>query len=128
MEPFKNNISPKLVSCFADHLEKHLTAFDRKQFESAIIGKLNNLELKERSQLIADHLHSALPKNHKTRYRILLDMLHPVEDADMGFATAAKFNIEPVAPFLMYHTVFQFIQFTLTGAALGFIYKEKNGT
>lgn len=42
----------------------------------------------------------------------------------MGFATAAKFNIDPVAPFLIYHTIFQFIQFSLTGAALGFIYRR----
>lgn len=42
----------------------------------------------------------------------------------MGFATAAKFNIEPVSLFLMYHTVFQAIQFILTGAALGFIYRR----
>lgn len=40
----------------------------------------------------------------------------------MGFATAAKIQIEPIAPFLMYHTVFQIIQFTLTGAALGLIF------
>ncbi len=43
----------------------------------------------------------------------------------MGFATAAKFNIEPVSQFLIYHTVFQAIQFTLTGAALGLIYGQK---
>lgn len=42
----------------------------------------------------------------------------------MGFATAAKFQIEPVSQFLMYHTVFQTIQFVLTGIALGFIFKQ----
>lgn len=42
----------------------------------------------------------------------------------MGFATAAKFQIEPVGPFLLYHTVFQAIQFTLTGVALGVIYRN----
>jgi hypothetical protein len=42
----------------------------------------------------------------------------------MGFATAAKFNIAPIGQFLLYHTVFQTIQFTLTGAALGFIYRN----
>lgn len=42
----------------------------------------------------------------------------------MGFATAAKFQIEPVSQFLIYHTIFQLIQFTLTGIALGFIYKK----
>jgi hypothetical protein len=42
----------------------------------------------------------------------------------MAFATAAKFEINPIMPFLMYHTVFQFIQFTLTGVALGLIYRR----
>lgn len=42
----------------------------------------------------------------------------------MGFATAAKFQIEPVSQFLIYHTIFQLIQFTLTGIALGIIYKK----
>ena len=41
----------------------------------------------------------------------------------MGFATAAKFRIEPISVFLLYHTVFQAIQFTLTGAALGLIFR-----
>ena len=42
----------------------------------------------------------------------------------MGFATAAKFEIEPVPIFLVYHTIFQTIQFALTGTALGLIYKK----
>ena len=42
----------------------------------------------------------------------------------MGFATAAKFNINPITPFLLSHTVFQLIQFTLTGAALGWIFRK----
>ena len=42
----------------------------------------------------------------------------------MGFAMAAKILIEPIAPFLIYHTIFQFIQFVLTGAALGWIYRK----
>ncbi|MEW8221305.1 MAG: hypothetical protein AB2729_03130 [Candidatus Thiodiazotropha taylori] len=40
----------------------------------------------------------------------------------MGFATAAKFQIEPVLPFLAHHTLFQAIQFVLTGIVLGMIY------
>lgn len=44
----------------------------------------------------------------------------------MGFATAAKFQIEPVTQFLVYHTIFQSVQFVLTGIALGFIFKQKN--
>ena len=43
----------------------------------------------------------------------------------MGFATAAKMNINPVSTFLAYHTAFQLIQFVVTGAALGMIYGWK---
>ena len=43
----------------------------------------------------------------------------------MGPATAAKFTIEPVMTFLAYHSVFQFLQFTTTGIALGLIYGRK---
>ena len=42
----------------------------------------------------------------------------------MGFATAAKYSIEPITPFLIYHSVFQAIQFTLIGAALGYIFRQ----
>lgn len=42
----------------------------------------------------------------------------------MGFATAAKIQIEPIGEFLLYHTVFQAVQFTLTGAALGYIFRK----
>jgi hypothetical protein len=40
----------------------------------------------------------------------------------MGFGTAAKFNINPIPNFLIYHTSFQILQFTITGAALGMIF------
>jgi len=43
----------------------------------------------------------------------------------MGPATAAKYRIEPISTFLMYHTAFQFIQFTLAGAVIGFIQGRK---
>ncbi len=84
MEPFKNHFSAALVSCLADHLAAHLKTFDRAGFETAIISELENLELKERAQLIADHLHRILPKRHKMRNRILLAMLHPEEEADIS--------------------------------------------
>lgn len=45
----------------------------------------------------------------------------------MVFATAAKFEIEPVADFVMLATIFQVIQFTLVGAAIGLICGECRG-
>ena len=47
MEPFKNNISPELVSVIAFHLDKHLTGFDRPDFETGILERLDALEHKE---------------------------------------------------------------------------------
>lgn len=41
----------------------------------------------------------------------------------MVFATAAKFTIEPVMTFVAYGTVFQVLQFVVTGAALGWIHR-----
>jgi hypothetical protein len=40
----------------------------------------------------------------------------------MGPATVAKFTIEPISAFLTYHSIFQFLQFTISGAVLGLIF------
>ena len=40
----------------------------------------------------------------------------------MVFATVAKFQIEPISKFITYASVFQLIQFVVTGTALGLIY------
>ena len=77
MEPFKNNISPELVGLIADQLGRNIKNFDRQAFEVPILAALPKLELKARSQLIADHLHLVLPAELKTRNRVLLGMLHP---------------------------------------------------
>ncbi len=83
MEPFKNLFSPDLVRVFGFHLDRHLNDFDRNVFEDPIIRKLPDLELKERSQLIADKLHEVLPSDFGARRSVLLAMLHPDET---GFA------------------------------------------
>jgi hypothetical protein len=44
----------------------------------------------------------------------------------MGFAMAAKIDINPITTFLFYGAVFQLIQFVLTGAVLGLIYGKIN--
>jgi 3-methyladenine DNA glycosylase AlkC len=80
MEPFKNFISPDLVACIAAQLQIHLPTLDRASFEGAILKVLDGLELKARGQLIADHLHAVLPKDHSLRHKIILAMLHPVDD------------------------------------------------
>lgn len=40
----------------------------------------------------------------------------------MAFTTVAKFDINPITTFLLYHSVFQLLQFVITGAAIGLIF------
>lgn len=84
MEPFKNNMSPELVACIAQHLETHVDQFDRAAFESSIFKDLENLELKARAQLIAEHIHGVLPTDHKSRAKIIRALLHPDTSSGIG--------------------------------------------
>ncbi len=77
MEPFKNRISVDLVGHISTQLQAHVKGFERKPFEESILKILDDLELKERAQLIADHLHEALPPAAKKRAKIIRAMLHP---------------------------------------------------
>jgi hypothetical protein len=42
----------------------------------------------------------------------------------MGFAMAAKVDINPISTYLYLNAIFQVIQFVMTGCALGFIYRN----
>ncbi len=44
----------------------------------------------------------------------------------MGFAMAAKIDINPISTYLVYSAFFQLFQFILTGTALGLIYGRTN--
>ena len=77
MEPFKNRISADLVGHISTQLQAHVKGFGRKPFEESILKNLDDLELKERAQLIADHLHEALPTATKKRAKTIRAMLHP---------------------------------------------------
>ena len=79
MRTVQDKMSPQLVATLADHLGKHVQPFDRSGFETAILAELPDLELKQRGQLIADHMHAILPADLAERNRILGAMLHPDE-------------------------------------------------
>lgn len=77
MEPFKNLFSPILVRAMAAHLARHLPGFDPQAFAAPILAALEPLELKARAQMIADHLHVALPGDAARRADVLRGLLHP---------------------------------------------------
>lgn len=65
------------------------------------------------------------PVLHGIKFNLIIGLMTYTA---MGFGAAAKIQIEPVSQFLVYHTVFQSIQFTLTGTSLGLIYGRKKLT
>lgn len=77
MEPFKTFFSPDLVRRMAMHVARHLPEVDAGALAAPILANLDSLELKARAQLIADHLHRALPPDPERRARVLGAVLHP---------------------------------------------------
>ena len=72
---------------------------------------------------------SSFPKTYPGQRTILVGVKHSLALGLLvytatGFATAAKFNIDPVSTFLIYHTIFQLLQFAIFGVALGFIFRN----
>jgi len=81
VEPFKNKLSAELVCCIAEHVSRHLPGFNAESFKAEVLQQLGQLELKQRSQLIADQLHKTLPSNFKKRNAVLRAVLHPLDTA-----------------------------------------------
>lgn len=77
MEPLKNLFSPELVGWVARHLARRVPRLDAEIFAAPILAALPALELKERAQLIANHMVRALPADAPTRHGMLVAMLHP---------------------------------------------------
>lgn len=77
MEPFKNFISDREVGVIALHLSRNLSDFDTDGFQRPLVERLPALELKQRTQLISDAVHSVLPPDIKERNQVLAAMLHP---------------------------------------------------
>lgn len=68
---FKNWINKDLVLRISAHIQKHSSQFDFKSFEK-VGGKLQELEMKPRVQLIREALHKSLPTNYNKTLSILL--------------------------------------------------------
>jgi len=77
MEPFKTIFSPGLVLTLAGHLGRQMPGLDAEAFAAPILARLDERELMARAQLIADHLHAALPVDPTHRAGILAAILHP---------------------------------------------------
>ena len=72
---FRAYINAELVNEIGASLKKVWEPFDNKQFTQNVVPKLANLALKERTNLIAEEMYQALPKDFGKAGQILLDSL-----------------------------------------------------
>lgn len=79
MTTFKSEFNAELIEAFAVCIKRSEISFDSQNFKEAILPTLEQLELKDRSNLIAEALHSCLPPEPDERERILFSILHPLD-------------------------------------------------
>lgn len=72
MEPFKNIYNKKSIQKIAKLISLHHPAFDVKSFERTILKNLQELEMKQRVELISSGLFQFLPKDYKQATSIML--------------------------------------------------------
>ncbi len=98
-EPFKNNFNPKVINDLANALKSVLPEFDAKGFEAAATHKLDALELKERSNQIAEALVTHLPSDFSTASAALIAKLKPL-DAPEDAPGLSSWVIMPMADYV----------------------------
>lgn len=104
-EPFKNNFSLQLVSSLADMLRAQISEFDQDGFVAYISDHFSELELKQRSNRIAEGLSIYMPQDLSVCKRVIEEILHPEDVSDFNENTLEHYKlagwmIMPVADFV----------------------------
>lgn len=73
-----------MIAQMSDHLNRVNPDFDSKEFTRLACDKLDQLELKQRSEQITQALKATLDSDFKTACATLLKALHPVDDAELS--------------------------------------------
>lgn len=85
-EPFKTFFNVALIERMGAHLAARDPAFDRAGFVTAASDGLDDLELKARSQHIADALEAHLPQDFAAACTLMVAALHPETEAPVSDA------------------------------------------
>ncbi len=73
-----------MIGKMGGHLARSNCDFDTEKFVECATNGLEKLELKERSNQIADALGSTLGADYQAACQTLVDSLHPIEDANLS--------------------------------------------
>ncbi|PGV51814.1 hypothetical protein COD89_29425 [Bacillus thuringiensis] len=85
--PLKFLFNEELAEKIADSICKHDPNFSKRIFVDSVTYKVENLELKQRIEVIADELHNALQKDFNVAIHILLKTLRPENTTEVGTFT-----------------------------------------
>lgn len=88
--PLKFLFNEELAEKMADSICKHDPTFSKRNFVSSVTCKVENLELKQRIEVIADELHNALQKDFNEAIHILLKTLGLENTTEVGTFTCMK--------------------------------------
>ena len=83
-EPFKNLFNPEMIAQAGGHLHRANPEFDHGAFVALATDRLDDLELKERSNQIRDALSATLPKDFKAACETMLKALRPGAAGEHG--------------------------------------------
>ncbi len=107
MEPLKNLINPEVVTFYANSIYSQYPDFNPNDFKLEIIANLSNLELKQRSKLIAAKLHLYLPDDYKTACSILEKVLGKPAENEQNI-TDNGFKFLPISDFIEHYGINDF--------------------
>ncbi|AJH76468.1 DNA alkylation repair enzyme family protein [Bacillus cereus ATCC 4342] len=85
--PLKFLFNEELAEKMADSICKHDPTFSKRNFVSSVTCNVENLELKQRIEVMADELHNALQKDFNAAIHILLKILGPENTTEVGTFT-----------------------------------------
>lgn len=97
---FKHILSPNLVQVMGRNVHHSWPDFDRSAFEQNVIARLDELELKQRSQWISAQLREHLPESYPDAIQILIKSLeNELTEADK-LGKYKEFYYMPFADFI----------------------------
>ncbi len=97
--------------------------FPKAKFIKSVDSKVDELELKDRVEMIADELHTHLAKSYKKNLKILLKILGPENEEETGMFT----NFYWVMPIAKYIEKYGLDDFEISMNAIQEITKRNTG-
>ena len=112
-----------LAILLAEKFRKHYRSFDADGFAEKVVQGIQELELKERVELIADQLHANLPKDFRKAVTICRKILGPELANETGMFTEGYW-LMPIAKYVEKYGINHFSE---SIAAIGEITKRHTG-